>query len=47
MSIIEDAKAELDAINFGEEESAVMLEILRTFFDHWVVSPIRSGIGSY
>jgi hypothetical protein len=46
MSIIEDAKAELDAINFGEE-SAVMLEILRTFFDHWVVSPIRSGIGSY
>jgi hypothetical protein len=24
-----------------------MLEILRTFFDHWVVSPIRSGIGSY
>lgn len=47
MSIIEDAKAELDAINFGEEESAVMLEILRTFFDHSVVSPIRSGIGSY
>jgi hypothetical protein len=24
-----------------------MPEILRTFFDHWVVSPIRSGIGSY
>jgi hypothetical protein len=24
-----------------------MLEILRTFFDHWVVSPIRSRIGSY
>jgi hypothetical protein len=24
-----------------------MLGILRTFLDHWVVSPIRSGIGSY
>lgn len=35
MSIIEQAKSELAAINFGEEDSAVMVEILEKFFDQW------------
>lgn len=35
MSIIEQAKAELTAINFGEEDSRVMIEILEKFFDQW------------
>lgn len=35
MSIIESAKSELAAINFGEEDSAVMVGILETFFKQW------------
>lgn len=35
MSIIEQAKTELSAINFGEEDSAVMVEILEKFFKQW------------
>ncbi len=35
MSIIEKAKVELEAIDFGAEDSAAMLEILRRFFDQW------------
>jgi hypothetical protein len=35
MSIIEQAKAELDVVNFGEDDTKVMLEILRKFFDQW------------
>lgn len=35
MSIRSQAKAELAACNFGEEDSAVMLEILDKFFDQW------------
>lgn len=33
MSLMDHAKAELDAINFGEEDTVVMLTILETFFD--------------
>tara|TARA_R110000868_G_scaffold367296_1_gene630268 strand:- start:277 stop:645 length:369 start_codon:yes stop_codon:yes gene_type:complete len=47
MSLIEQAKAELNRINFGEEDTEVMLRILRDFFDQWdsggavhVVAPI-------
>lgn len=35
MSIIESAEIELDAINFGEEDTAVMIDILKRFFDQW------------
>ena len=35
MSIIEQAKIELAAINFGEEDSRVMVEILQKFFGQW------------
>lgn len=35
MSIISQAKAELDRINFGEEDSKVMIDILERFFDQW------------
>lgn len=35
MSLIEHAKTELAAINFGEEDSAVMVSILEKFFDQW------------
>ena len=35
MSIIESAKIELAAANFGEEDSAVMIEILEKFFSRW------------
>lgn len=35
MSIIEKAKTELAAINFGEEDSRVMIEILEKFFGQW------------
>lgn len=35
MSIIEQAKAELAAINFGEEDSAVMIELLEKFLSTW------------
>jgi hypothetical protein len=35
MSIIERAKTELAAINFGTEDSAAMIVILEKFFDQW------------
>ena len=35
MSIIESAKRELKAANFGEEDSAVMVQILEMFFGQW------------
>jgi hypothetical protein len=35
MSIVGRAKVELDAINFGDEDSAVMIEIMEKFFDQW------------
>lgn len=35
MSIIERAKVELEAVNFGAEDSEAMLEILRRFFAQW------------
>lgn len=35
MSIIESAKIELAAVNFGEEDSARMVKILELFFDQW------------
>ena len=47
MSIVEQAKSELALINFGEEDTKVMIEILKKFFDQWdsggavhVVAPI-------
>lgn len=51
MSIIEQAKSELAAINFGEEDSAVMIGILEKFFDRWdsggavhVVAPVLTRL---
>lgn len=35
MSIISQAKEELKRINFGDEDSAVMVAILEKFFDQW------------
>lgn len=35
MSLIDRAKDELKRINFGEEDTAVMLEILQKFFSQW------------
>ena len=35
MSIIEQAKIELQAISFGDDDSRVMVEILETFFGQW------------
>lgn len=35
MSIVGKAKDELKRINFGEEDSARMIEILEIFFDQW------------
>lgn len=35
MSIIESAKTELAAVNFGEEDSQRMVEILELFFGQW------------
>lgn len=35
MSIIEQAKAELSRIDFGDEDSAVMIDILERFFRQW------------
>ena len=35
MSIIKQAEAELKRINFGEEDTKVMLSILETFFNQW------------
>lgn len=47
MSIIEQARGELARINFGEEDTKVMVGILETFFDQWdsggavsVVAPV-------
>lgn len=47
MSIIDQAKDELRRANFGEEDSAVMIGILETFFGQWdsgvsvsVVAPV-------
>lgn len=35
MSIIDHAKNELSAINFGVEDSAVMIKLLEKFLDQW------------
>lgn len=35
MSIISQAKAELERINFGEEDTAAMVAILERFFAQW------------
>lgn len=35
MSIIEQAKSELKAIDFGDDDTRVMVEILEKFFDQW------------
>ena len=35
MSIIEHAKTELAAINFGTEDTAVMVELLEKFLNQW------------
>lgn len=35
MSIINQAKAELKRINFGDQDSAVMIDILVRFFEQW------------
>ena len=35
MSLIDQAKNELARINFGEEDTAVMIGLLETFFDQW------------
>lgn len=35
MSIIDQAKRELKLINFGDGDSAVMIDILDRFFDQW------------
>jgi len=35
MSIISQAKDELRRINFGEEDSAVMIDLLERFFAQW------------
>lgn len=35
MSIIGQAKRELKLINFGEEDSAVMIQLLEIFFNQW------------
>lgn len=47
MSRIANAKNELNAINFGEDDTKVMIDILERFFDQWdsggavrVVAPI-------
>lgn len=35
MSIVAQAKIELKAINFGEEDSAAMIDIMERFFNQW------------
>lgn len=35
MPLIYHAKAELAAVNFGDDDSRVMIEILEKFFDQW------------
>ena len=42
MSLIAHAKAELDRINFGEDDTRAMLEILEKFFAQW-----DSGAAAY
>jgi hypothetical protein len=51
MSIVEKARRELEAIDFGEEDSRVMIEIMQRFFNQWdsggacsVVIPIISRL---
>ena len=47
MSLIDNAKRELDLIDFGREDTAAMIDILERFFEQWdsggavwVVAPI-------
>lgn len=54
MSLIDHAKAELAAINFGKEDTAVMLELLAKFTDQWdsggavhAVAPVFVRLLSY
>jgi hypothetical protein len=35
MSIIERARCELEAINFGEDDIRVMIEVMEKFFSQW------------
>lgn len=35
MSLIEQAKDELKLINFGDQDSVVMIDLLERFFDQW------------
>jgi hypothetical protein len=35
MSLLEYAKAELRLVNFGDEDTKVMIDILERFFDQW------------
>lgn len=35
MSIIDRARIELEAINFGKEDTEAMIGLLRKFFDQW------------
>lgn len=35
MSIIANAKNELNMINFGEDDTKIMIDILERFFDQW------------
>lgn len=35
MSIINQAREELKRVNFGDDDSAVMIDILEKFFDQW------------
>ena len=35
MSIIEQARTELKTINFGDDDTRVMIEILEKFFEQW------------
>ena len=35
MSIVSQAKEELQRINFGDEDSAVMVDLLERFLDQW------------
>ena len=35
MSIVEQAKRELDLINFGEDDTKAMVDILKRFFGQW------------
>lgn len=35
MSLIDQARRELNLINFGEDDARVMIELLEKFFDQW------------